>query len=178
MRWVMLAITLASCGAAAPPVTTTTTPAEPTPVSPPATFAGHGPLTLRSIPATTSTVRASTQVTFYAELAPDGGVTGTRCGATRFTDEGVLEREGESIARVDRDGDALVVRAGTGDAPGWRIEGDRLLAPGATPFAVERGSIVPGDTDLPEIALSPADTSATLALAFFATLLVCDDVGP
>jgi len=77
MRALALASLLIGCGAAAPhtappptPTTTTTTAAR---------FADHGPITLRS--------RApEAQPPFYAELAADGSVTGTRCGATRFTD--------------------------------------------------------------------------------------------
>lgn len=162
MRALALCAWLIGCGAAtphtapSPPTTTTTTPAR---------FAGHGPVTLRSR-------TAVTQPPFYAELAADGSVTGTRCGATRFTDEGVLEREGAAVARVS---DALAIETADGTPTGWRIEGDGLTGSG---FTLASGVITASDAEVPAISVDPVTSESTLVLALFATLLVCDDAGP
>lgn len=172
---VALALLAGACGASPPPrddrppTTEQAAPPQPPP------FAGHGPLVLRSVPPTASVGTA--QPPLYAELAADGSVTGTRCSATRFTDEGSLEREGTPVAHVESDAEGLVVR-GEGDAPGWTIRGSVLIAGGAARFELAGGTIAPGDPELPAVGVVPPDADPALALALFATLLVCDDVGP
>jgi hypothetical protein len=171
---ISLALSLAlGCGAAAPQTTTTArTPATdpPAPVAPLAPFAGHGPLVLRSR-------SPERQPPLYAELTADGSVTGTRCSATRFTDDGTLEREGAPVARVDPDEDGFVIST-PNDPLGWRIDEATLTTRGDTRFTYADGTITSTDAELPVVLVDPADADPSLVLALFATLLVCDDVGP
>ncbi len=174
MRSLRLAWTFSlvlGCGAAAPRASTP--PADPPPpavVAPPAPFAGHGPLVLRSR-------SPERQPPLYAELTADGSVTGTRCSATRFTDEGTLERDGAPVARALADGDGFTISTAT-DPLGWRITTTTLTTGGDTRFTYADGTITSGDAELPVVLVDPADADPSLVLALFATLLVCDDVGP
>lgn len=180
MRAIACMVLLVGCGAAAAPVVERPH-AEPTPppsVAPGPRFAGHGALVLRTLAATPADARRADSPPLYAELAADGSMTGTRCGATRFTDEGVLEREGVPVARVMRDGDALAIETADGTSLGWRIEGNTLVTGGSTRFTSAGGTITPSGASLPAVTVAPTSTDDALALAVLATLLVCDDVGP
>jgi hypothetical protein len=166
MRWLTIVV-LIGCGSAAPPVET---PPPATQADAPAPlFASHGPITLRS--------SDTTRPPFVAELMADGTVTGTRCGATRLTDDGSLERDGTVVARVIEHGDALTVLAGDHDTA-WRIEADVLTAGGVTRFTRSTSTITSSDPQLPSIAIDPPTAPSRLALGFFASLLVCDDAAP
>jgi hypothetical protein len=163
VRWLLVTAMAVGCGAA-PATRVETAPPPATHVAP---FAGHGALVLRSR-------SPEAQPALYAELAEDGSIAGARCGASRFTDEGALEREGVVIARID-DGDAVLA---DGTALGWRIDQGTLITAGETRFTLSEGTITPSDTELPTIEVVPAGAPAALTLSVFALLLVCDDVGP
>ena len=167
------ALTLA-CGAAPRPVETVHDEPASTAAAPPPIFATHGAVVLRSSPPSPS----MSQPPLYAELAADGAITGTRCGATRLTNEGVLEREGEIIALVIGDSGALRVENAAGRDLGWSIVGSTLRTGGDTRFVIASGVIAPTDPELPSIAVDPPATPDALALGLFATLLVCDDLAP
>lgn len=174
----LLALVALGCGSTPAHVASPPPETEVVVAPPPPPFAGHGALTLRSVAPTRAAAITGAQPPLTAELLADGAVTGTRCGATRFTDEGALEREGTVVARVVRDGDALIVESGDGTALGWRIEASALITRGETRFTIDAGRISPSDAELPAVNVAPATTPDTVALAFFAALLVCDDVGP
>lgn len=177
MRRTAWMLVLVGCGAAAPPIVEPVQQADaPMPQAP--LFAAHPALTLRSIAATATAARRAESPRLYAELAADGSMTGTRCGATRFTDEGVLEREGAAVARIVRAGDALAIETAEGVALGWHIVDGTLTGAGDTRFTIASGTITPSDPELPAVTIEPATTPDSLALAVFAALLVCDDLGP
>lgn len=174
-------VLLAACGAAAHEERSTFEPPPPasTIADAPALFAGHGALVLQSEP-------SPTRPAFYAELAPDGAITGTRCGATRLTEDGRLEREGHVVAAITREGDGFGVHAGERDL-GWRIGNEAIsetqmratmTTVSDTRYTAFAGTITPSGAQLPTISFDPPDGNESLALALFATLLVCDDVGP
>lgn len=149
--------------------------ADPPPEDPPLEapiFAGHGAVMLRS-------ESARDEPPLYAELAASGAITGTRCSASRLTDDGVLERDGTPIARIVAERGGLSVQLPDGTPIGWRIVGQALSTSGTTGFvATGSGQITaPGDPELPSVAFTPP-SEHTLALALFAALMVCDDVGP
>ncbi len=143
-----------------------------------APFAGHGAFVLRSVPATDAVARAGTQAPLYVELDVDGSLVGARCGATRMTDDGALEREGELVARaVEADGGFAIVLP-DGAASGLAIVGPTMTTSGPTQWVLESGRVTPSDAELPAVEVVPPDTEPTLALALLGLVLVCDDVGP
>lgn len=167
------ALLIAACGAAAPPPPSALADGdEPEEAAPPAAFSGHGALTLRSMPPSPEVGEASPPL--YAELEADGSVVGTRCGATRFTDEGTLEREGTVVARIV---DGGIARA-DGSTTGWHLEDGALVVTGGGRFTMAGATITPSDEQLPAVQVQPTDADPRVALALLATLLVCDDAGP
>jgi hypothetical protein len=165
----VIATLLAACGPTPPRVAAPSV--EHDDASPAPIFASHGAVTLRS-------ESTDAGAPFHAELSADGSITGTRCGATRLSDDGALEREGAVVARVVEQGDELAILAADDRDTGWHIAGDVLSASGETRFHASATGIRADDPQLPTIAVDPPTTSPRVALALFAALLVCDDLGP
>lgn len=174
-----LALAMTGCGAtAAERAPDRTAPSPPPPQEAPAPFARHGALSLRSIAATDAVARAGTQAPLYVELETDGTIVGARCGATRFTDDGVLEREGTPVAQLAPDDGGFAIVLPDGHPVGLAIAGATMTTNGATRFVLEGGRITPSDAELPALEIVPADAEPTLALGLLGLVLVCDDVGP
>lgn len=174
----VVALVLAGCGAAAPPVADPPSPSPPPPSTAAPPFAHHGALALRSIASTDAVARAGTQAPLYVELEEDGTIVGARCGATRMSDEGVIEREGTPVARVVADDGGFAIVLADGTASGLAIAGDTMTTSGATRSGLAEGRITPSDPELPAVEVVPPETEPTLALALLGLVLVCDDLGP
>lgn len=161
---------LVGCGSAPPPLASHPAPEHHEATIAPPRFASHLALTLRSDSTATSPP-------LYAELGADGSITGTRCGATRFTDEGALERDSVVIASVRRDDDGLAVYAGDRDT-GWRIADRQLSTSAETRFELATDTIMSDDPQVPPVRIDPPTAPHDFALVFFAELLICADLGP
>lgn len=181
----LVAFLLSACGSAA----RATTPAPTTPVAeaeapspPPTLLLTLGQLTLRSVePAAASPAPPrELRPPMYAEMVNDaGGLTGTRCGATSLSADGVLRRDDEIVARLEATAEGLVVRDGAGRDALLVVREHRIeSASGELRFRRDGSSIVSPDAEVPSVEITPVSANLDTALALFATLLVCNDLGP
>ena len=122
--------------------------------------------------------RGRDQPPFTIELAEDGAIALTRCGATRLSREGVLERDDGPVARVVRDAERLLLLLPDGRPTGLFIEGSTLFGRGDARFMIAADQIIASDAELPAITVDPSGSDATLALALLGLVLVCDDLSP
>ncbi len=115
-----------------------------------------------------------------AELLDDAGhITGTRCGATSLSARGVLRRDDAIVARLERTESGLTLWDGAGNDTHLVLRDHRIESTeGELRFRVEGSSIVSPDAEVSAVEILPASADQDTALALFATLLVCDDLGP
>ena len=136
------------------------------------------PLSLRSVSAV-DTARESQPPAFVEMLDAQGTLTGTRCGASSFSEDGVLRREDVMVARLAPRDDHAVILGTNGAETGLELRAREITAAGGeSRFHIEGNLIVPSDTEAPRVEILPAGASVEMALALFATLLVCNDLGP
>jgi hypothetical protein len=175
---------LTSCGGARPPAPAPIAAPEPETVevasAPPAPIAlTLGMLTLATRPSASSSTR-ETRPPVTAEMVNDAGeLTGTRCGATSLSADGVLRRDDQIVAQLSPTADGFALLDGEGHDTHLVVREHRIVTTsGELRFRRDTDVIVSPLGDVPATEITLRGGTAETALALFATLLVCNDLGP
>jgi hypothetical protein len=174
-RLVLGSLLLGACGASpAPPPELPPEHVMTTPELAPPIALTLGMLSLRSSAASAESAPMT------AEMVDDAGhLTATRCGATSLSADGILRRDDEIVVRFEPAADGFLLRDGTGRDTHLVLRADRIeTASGELRFRRDGSSIVSPDSEVPSVEITPPSANLDTALALFATLLVCDDLGP
>jgi hypothetical protein len=112
-------------------------------------------------------------------LDSTGQLTGTRCGATSLSADGVLRRDDEIVARLSPTEDGITILDGAGHDTLLVIRDHAIhSSTGELRFRQDASTITSPDAEAPTVETTPATADPATALALFATLLVCNDLLP